>query len=99
MQANVLLPLLENMFPTAGLTFGYIGNCSPCGTKDDRSWKFFTKLPPVNDGFYSNKPSVPVANPNNVDPAYVVRALCRITGTKLSVSENQFLNHLLAPQL
>jgi len=37
---------LSVLFPTLGLSFGYIGNCDlGCGPKyDDRSWKVFTKL-------------------------------------------------------
>lgn len=98
MNGRDLLPLLQEMFPTAGLTFGYIGNCGPNGEGyENLSWHFFTKLPKVSDGFYNNAPSVPVADPKDVNPAYAVRALCRITGRKLTVSENQVLNHLLAP--
>ena len=37
---------LSILFPSLGLSFGYIGNCDlGCGPKyDDRSWKIFTKL-------------------------------------------------------
>ena len=37
---------LSILFPSLGLSFGYIGNCDlGCGPRyDDRSWKVFTKL-------------------------------------------------------
>lgn len=89
-----LLPILQEIFPEAQVTFGYIGNYEG-PTRDYRSWKFFTKLPVVKDGLYNNRPSCSVEDPSQVQVGRVVRELARHCGRRLSVSENQILNYLL----
>ncbi len=95
MTGQELLPILQSIFPEARISFGYIGNCGPNGEGyENLSWRFFTKLPRIFDGFYNNQPSVRVDNPKEIDVAYVIRELCRYTGKQLSVSDNQILNAL-----
>lgn len=36
--------ILNKIFPGLEARAGYIGNCSPCGSNDDRCFKIFTKL-------------------------------------------------------
>ena len=42
-----LVKELNQRYPAAGLSFGYIGNVSH--QYDDRSWRFFTKIKPIFD--------------------------------------------------
>ena len=36
--------ILNRLFPGIEARSGYIGNCSPCGTHDDRAFRIFTKI-------------------------------------------------------
>lgn len=44
---------LNQTYPQAGITFGYIGDCS--SRHDDRSWRFFTKIPGVSPDSPNNR--------------------------------------------
>lgn len=35
---------LNRLFPSIEASSGYIGNCSPCGSYDNRSFKIFTNI-------------------------------------------------------
>jgi hypothetical protein len=50
-----VLKILQQQYPEAGLSFGYIGNVGRgYGTYDDLQWFFFTKVWESNPGFYRN---------------------------------------------
>jgi hypothetical protein len=54
-RGQALADRLYKKYPTVKVSFGYIGTLERWG--DAREWRFFTELPAVNDGFYTNKPS------------------------------------------
>jgi hypothetical protein len=53
---RVVLKDLQELYPEAGLSFGYIGNVGRgYGTFEDLEWYFFTKVwNSSHDGFYRN---------------------------------------------
>jgi len=52
---RTLLAELQQAYPEAGLSFGYIGNVGKgYGTYDQLQWFYFTKVWESNPGFYKN---------------------------------------------
>lgn len=64
MTAEQLLPILQEAFPEAGITYGYLGNIERWG--DNRSFYFFTTIKMVGLFGVENL-KIGVNDPKNVD--------------------------------
>ena len=86
--------LLRNIFK--GVTFknGYIGNCSPCGTHDNRSFMIFTGIDIPSDwgGRETLSLNLPDGNVTAATLSRLVRTVIRYSNLTVSCSLAQMLN-------